>query len=363
MRPIRTLSLLSLATPLLLAACGHPDGPDPRTTPPLVRVSTAATALTGGRSFTGVVVARTQSDLGFRVGGKVTERLVDAGQVVKRGQPLMKMDPTDLSLADVALNQAVAAARARAVQTASDEKRYRDLVAAGAVSASAYDLAKSASDAASAQLSALQAQEGVAHNQTGYAVLVADADGVVMDTLAEPGQVVAAGQVVVKLARAGAREAEISLPETVRPAVGSKATAQLFSGDAKPSPAVLRQLSDYADPQTRTFDARYVLEGQAANSPLGSTVVVNVPAGNLTSSLSIPLSALYDNGHGPGVWIVAGQPAKVSWTPVKVVSVASETADIASGIHAGDRFITLGAHLLHEGQQVTVDANATGAGR
>lgn len=363
MRPIYSLPVLLLSFPFLLSACTHADASDPRTTPPRVRVATAASGSEAARAFTGVVVARTQSDLGFRVAGKVTERLVDAGQSVKRGQPLMKMDPADLTLADTALRQAVAAARARAIQTASDEKRYRDLVSAGAVSASSYDLAKSASDAAQAQLSALQAQEGVARNQTGYAVLVADADGVIMDTLAEPGQVVAAGQAVVKLAHAGAREARVDLPETLRPAIGSAATAELFADKGKTSSAVLRQLSDYADPQTRTFDARYVLHGAAAQAPLGSTVVIDVPSAATGSRLSVPLSALYDDGHGPGVWVVAGQPAKVVWKKVDVVGVSAETADIAGGLQPGERFVSLGAHLLHEGQQVTVAGDATGERR
>lgn len=161
------------------------------------------------RSFSGVVVARTQSDLGFRVSGKILQRLVDTGQTVKRGQPLMRMDPVDLNLQARAQQEAVTAARARAKQTGDDEARYRGLVADGAVSASSYDQIKAAADAAKAQLSAAQAQADVARNATEYAVLLADADGVVMDTLAEPGQVVSAGQAVVRLARAGQRSCRL----------------------------------------------------------------------------------------------------------------------------------------------------------
>ena len=187
--------------PFVLGACNDAtSSTDPRTQPPLVQIETVETAVQSERSFTGIVAARVQSDLGFRVPGKVLERLVDTGQSVKRGQALMRIDPTDLRLAVRAHQEAVAAAKARARQTAEDEARYRDLVAAGAVSASAYDKVKAAAESASAELNAAEAQADVARNETSYAVLFADADGVVVETLAEPGQVVDAGQVVVRVA-------------------------------------------------------------------------------------------------------------------------------------------------------------------
>ena len=183
--------------PFALAACtdATSSSADPRMQPPLVRIETVEISGQSKRSFTGVVAARVQSDLGFRVSGKVLGRLVDAGQTVKRGQALVRIDPTDLRLALRAHEEAVAAARARARQTADDEARLRGLVAAGAVSPSAYDKARAAADAARAELNAAEARADVARNETGYAVLLADADGVVVETLAEPGQVVGAGQV------------------------------------------------------------------------------------------------------------------------------------------------------------------------
>jgi RND family efflux transporter MFP subunit len=237
--------LLIGAASLALSGCSKQSA-DPRLDAPLVRVATIGNAGQATREFTGVVSARVQSDLGFRVPGKIVARLVDTGQVVHRGQPLMRIDRTDLALATVAQAGAVEAARAKALQTAADEKRYRDLVSAGAISASTYDQAKAAADAAKAQLDAAQAQAGVARNEAGYSVLVADADGVVVETLAEPGQVVTAGQTVVKLAHSGPREATISLPETIRPAIGATASASIFNSDASGS-ARLRQLSNAAD--------------------------------------------------------------------------------------------------------------------
>uniref|UniRef100_B0T950 Efflux transporter, RND family, MFP subunit n=1 Tax=Caulobacter sp. (strain K31) TaxID=366602 RepID=B0T950_CAUSK len=332
----------SLALPL--AACGgHKEAADPRTEVPLVRVATAGGAAKAERGFSGVVTARVQSDLGFRVPGKVIERLVDAGQTVRRGQPLMRIDRTDYALA-------LDAIRARAQQTAADEKRYRDLVAVGAVSASAYDQIKAAADAAQAQMRAAQ-------NEANYALLVADADGVVVETLAEPGQVVTAGQTVVRLAHAGAREAKISLPETVRPQIGSSATAVLFDG-GQISSAHLRLLSDAADPQTRTFEARYVLEGQAASAPLGATVQISLPDTRSGAALQVPLAAIYDTGKGAGVWVVDPAKSVVVWRPVQLTGLSEETATVASGLSSGERFVALGAHLLHAGQKVRVQTGA-----
>ena len=350
-------ALLSIA----LAGCQRAES-DPRTKPPLVQVTTAALADASKREFTGIVAARVQSDLGFRVGGKVIERLVDAGQVVRRGQPLMRIDLTDLALANRASQGTVEAARARALQTAADEKRYRDLVGAGAVSASAYDQTKAAADSARAQLIAAQAQANVARNETNYGVLLADADGTVVETLAEPGQVVAAGQTVVRVARSGPREASVQMPETVRPSLGSAAQARTYDGAT--GTASLRQLADSANPASRTFEARYVLAGAVARAPLGSTVTVTLAMPGDTVAMQVPLGALHDAGRGPGVWVVSGgTKATVAWRPVRVSALGEETATVASGLRSGDRFVAMGAHMLHQGEQVRIAARDAGAAR
>jgi len=292
-----------------------------------------------------------QSDLGFRVPGKVLERLVNAGQTVKRGQALMRIDPRDLKLAMRAHDEAVAAARTRARQAADDEVRYRDLVAAKFVSASAYDKVKAAAESARAELNAAEAQAGVARNETGYAVLLADADGVVVDTLAEPGQVVAAGQVVVRVARAGLREAIIELPETLRPAIGSTGRATLY-GTGLTGTAQLRQLSDAANRQTRTFEARYVLEGRLADAPLGSTISIQISAGRSAPALQVPIGAIFDPGAGPGVWLVEGETSRVTRRAVQIAGLSGDAASVIGNLEAGDRVVALGAHLLHEGEHV-----------
>jgi RND family efflux transporter MFP subunit len=251
-----------------LAGCSHKRELDPRTQPELVRIVEVGSSSGSDRAFTGVVSARVQSDLGFRVPGKVTKRLVDTGQFVHVGQLLMTIDRTDYVHAITARAESVTAAKAKAVQTAADESRYRPLVKSGAVSASIYDQIKAASDAAQADLAAAKAQEQVARDEEAYSQLIADSDGVVIETLAEPGQVVAAGQTVVKLAHSGPREAAVNLPETLKPALRSTAYAALYGSTVR-VPVRLRQLSNAADPQTRTFEARYVLDGAAANAPLG----------------------------------------------------------------------------------------------
>jgi RND family efflux transporter MFP subunit len=350
-----TYSLVSLIglLPFVLAACndGTSSSADPRTQPPLVRIETVEISVQSERSFTGIVAARVQSDLGFRVPGKIVERLVDAGQTVKRGQPLMRIDPTDLRLAMRAHEEAVAAAKARARQTADDEARHRDLVPVGAVSASAYDTAKAAAEAARAELSAAEARADVARNEAGYAVLLADADGVVVETLAEPGHVVGAGQVVVRVAHAGRREAVIELPETLRPAIGSTGRATLY-GSGLTGPATLRQLSDAANRQTRTFEARYVLEGRLADAPLGSTISIQISDGRAAPALQVPIGAIFDPGKGPGVWLVEGETPRVTWRAVHIAGLSGEAASVVGNLKAGDRIVALGAHLLHEGEHV-----------
>jgi RND family efflux transporter MFP subunit len=353
-RVVPVLLTLSALAPVTSACHTAPAAADPRTQAPFVRVATVQTSVRNGRSFTGVVAARVQSDLGFRVPGKILERLVDTGQSVKRGQALMRIDPADLRLATRAQEEAVVAASARAKQTSDDEARYRDLVSAGAVSASTYDKVKAVAESARAELNAANAQADVARNVTGYAVLLADADGVVMETLAEPGQVVGAGEVVVRIARAGRREAVVELPETLRPRIGSAARASLYAGGLA-GPATLRQLSDAANRLTRTFEARYVLQGPLADAPLGSTIAVEIPDGDSAPTRQVPLGAIFDPGTGPGVWLVhGGETPQVAWRPVHIATLGDETASVVGQLQTGDRVVALGAHLLHQGTVVRV---------
>ncbi|MGE3849492.1 MAG: efflux RND transporter periplasmic adaptor subunit [Gammaproteobacteria bacterium] len=349
-------STVALTCVMALTGCREAE-PDARQLPPRVVIARAAPAAQPARSFTGIVVPRVQSDLGFRVAGKVIARLVDRGQTVKRGQALMRIDIADLALTSQARSEAVRALQARAAQTASDERRYRGLVKHGAISALAYEQSQSAAAAAAAELHAAEAQAAVARNETRYAVLAADADGVVVDTLAEPGQVVAAGQPVIRLAHAGPREARIDLPETFRPALGSSATAERYGMEGGRGLATLRELSQSADPVSRTFEARYTLSEAAADAPLGSTITLQIPDPDGVATMEVPLSALADNGSGSGVWIIEradphALEATTTWRPVSVAGLSEESAVLSAGLAAGEPFVAMGAHMLRPGTRV-----------
>jgi RND family efflux transporter MFP subunit len=351
------LVLVVTAFAVSLTGCGQKRELDPRTQPELVRIVEIGSSSGADPAFTGVVSARVQSNLGFRVPGKITSRLVDTGQYVHAGQPLMTIDRTDYVHAITARAETVTAAKAKAIQAAADESRYRGLVKSGAVSASIYDQIKAASDAAQAELAAATAQEQVARDEGGYSQLVADADGVVVETLAEPGQVVMAGQTVVKLAHSGPREAAVNLPETLRPAIGSKAYATLY-GSTTRVPVRLRQLSGAADPQTRTFEARYVLEGAAANAPLGATVTVHLSGDGETDTLQVPVASVIDRGKGPGIWVLNPSTSTVSFQPIQVRQVGEELATISGDLCPGQQVVALGVHLLRDGERVRVENKA-----
>ena len=353
--PAGVATFVALAIPAHEASAVN----DPRQEPPIVRLVTAARVSGSDRGFTGTVGARVESNLGFRVAGKIVERLVNVGEQVKVGQPLMRIDETDLRLAVTAKRNAVAAARAVVVQTDADERRYANLVNDGWTSKQRYEQAKAASDTAKAQLAAAEADAGVAENQATYSVLVADADGTVTQTLGEPGQVVAAGQAVVRLAQSGPREAVVALPETTRPGIGSLAEASLYGSDGRRYTAHLRQLSDSADPQTRTYEARYVLDGDAAAAPLGATVTIRLASQHSQPDVQVPLGAVLDDGRSTGVWVFDGATSTVRLQPVKLLRVTSETA-VISGSNSGDQIVSLGAHLLHEGARVRTASESRG---
>lgn len=353
---VMTAGLTAAIALLTLSGCSKQAEGDPRTLPVLVRTTTIDAHVDRYQSFTGVITARVETDLGFRVAGMITRRFVDAGQTVHAGQPLMKMDITDFAHAITNQKQLVAAAKAKADQTAADEARYRPLVATGAISASTYDQVKAAADAARAELQAAEAEGRIAQDQGDYSILLADADGVVVDTLAEPGQVVGAGQTVIKLAHAGPREAAVYLPETVRPKIGSIIRAQLY-GSKEILSGRLRQLSDAADTSTRTFEARYVLEGNGAKAPLGATVTVQIPTIAATNTVALPNAAITDRGSGPGIWIVSRGSNDVSFHPVHVVRMDEEDTYISDDLQPGAQVVALGAHLLAEGEHVRVQGN------
>nr|WP_299504930.1 efflux RND transporter periplasmic adaptor subunit [uncultured Rhizobium sp.] len=323
---------------------------DPRTAIPFVSVVKAATPDTVARSFTGTIAARVQSDLGFRVPGKIIERLVNLGDEVKAGQPLMKIDETDLRLALTAKRNAVAAAKATFIQVQADEKRFAALVKTSAASAQQYERSKAALETATAQLAAATAEAEVAENETTYTLLLSDANGTIVETLGEPGQVVAAGQTVVRLAEAGAREAVVWMPENLRPEIGATAQATVYGRDVEDN-AVLRQMSAAADTRTRTYEARWVLQGSAATASLGATVTIKIPNKEAQSHAEVPVGALLDDGKRTGIWVVDETSSKVHFRDLKIERLGEEDA-IVSGLKPGEVIVALGAHLLTDGAEI-----------
>lgn len=323
--------------------------------PRLVRSFTVIPAQGGVAEYTGVIHARTESDLGFRVSGKIIEKLVKAGDHVKREDALMRLDPTDLKLAVNAAQAAVEAARALNKRALADERRQRELVAIKAVSAQEYEQAKSAADATTAQLNSAVAYAAQLENQAGYAVLRAEADGVIMDVPADVGQVVTAGAVVVRLAHAGAREAVIDLPEGNVSRAKSTAVARLYADQGQTFPAKLRELSAMADPLTRTYQARYSLGGVGENAPLGATVTVELDgedANGAVQQYEIPIGSMYDGGIGTSVWVIRPDTSSLSRRQIDVAKLGSETALVSKGLKSGELILALGAHLVTEGERV-----------
>ncbi|MBP76163.1 MAG: efflux transporter periplasmic adaptor subunit [Pseudomonadales bacterium] len=304
-----------------------------------------------GALFTGVVAARTESELGFRVAGEVIERRVDPGDRVKRGDVLLVLDVDDFELALRAARQRVRSAEASVRQLQNDEQRYRQLADNGAVSRQAYDQLATELRVAEANLASARADAAQVENRRGYSTLTADADGVITEVLADQGQVVAAGQVVAQLAHSGAREAVISIPETQRALADSPAQAFLFGQPDTPIGATLRELSAVADPVTRTYRARYVLDTTGEPLPIGSTVSIRLQDSQSTPQLQVPLGALLDQGAGTGVWVIDADN-RVRFTPVEVARLGQEFAVIGGGLEDGQRVVALGAHLLHEGDAV-----------
>ena len=333
---------------------------DPRQEAPIVRLATPMRVTGSERGFTGIIGARVQSNLGFRVAGKIVERLVNVGQQVKAGQPLMRIDETDLRLALTAKRNAVAAARASVAQLDADERRYAKLVSDGWVSRQRYEQAKAASDTAKAQLAAAEAEARVAENEATYSVLVADADGTVVEDAWRAGT----GRF---------RRPDRGAACPCRPARGSgRASRNDPAGDRlggrgqrvweRVSGAMPHISGNYRIPpiaQTRTYEARYVLDGEAAAAPLGATVTIRLASQASQPEVQVPLGAVLDDGQKTGVWVLDSATSTVHFRPVELVRVTSETA-VISGLSSGDPVVSLGAHLLHEGARVRTASESRG---
>jgi RND family efflux transporter MFP subunit len=334
---IPTLIVLLAAA---LAGCSPP--PPPAAAEKRVRVlkvGAGSTALQ--RTYSGEVRARIETTLGFRVPGKLIERLVDAGAVVKAGQPLARLDATDAGL------QSIQAEAQRAL-AAADALRFRDLRAKNFVSQSALDARETA-------LKAAEAQAALATNQAGYTTLKADRAGVIGQVLAEPGQVVAAGQGVFRLAPDGEREVAITIPENELGSfkLGQEAEVSLWSDERKPLGGVLREIAPVADPLTRTYAARISLKNADPRLPVGLTATVRFIAKTSAGGFTVPLAAIFQLGSQPAVWLVAAD-GSLSLKPVTVASFGDNGALISAGLAGGERIVAAGVNRLVVGEKVRV---------
>ncbi|HEX5363943.1 MAG TPA: efflux RND transporter periplasmic adaptor subunit, partial [Gallionella sp.] len=296
-----------------------------------------------GTVYSGEIRARNEAALGFRIGGKLVERLVDAGAVVKAGQALARLDAADASLE-------AGAADAQYRQAEADIGRYRELRAKGFVS-------QSALEAKEAQFKAVAAQAGLARNQADYTVLRADRAGVIAATLADAGQVVGAGQPVVRLAGDGGREVAIAIAESQLAGlrVGAPAEITLWAGEGEETrySGHLRELSPAADPLSRTYPARVTLDKADARVALGMTARVSFGRKNQDGSFIVPLPALFQQGDRAAVWVVAADRS-ISLRPVAVAAYRDDGAVIASGLAAGERIVAAGVHKLSAGEKIRV---------
>lgn len=344
------------AVSLLLAGCSEPPAPPASVKP--VFVTTVSPATAGqARTFTSVVSARVESDVAFRTGGKVIERLVDVGQRVKAGQLLARLDPSDYQLAVNAVSDQVQAATVDAQQAASDEARFRRLLVDGSVGAADHERQKARSDAAAARLDQARRQLELARNREGYATLVAPYAGVVTAIRFERGQVVPEGQPVVSLAREGDNEVVADLPEDwVGRARSLTATAVPWTDPKASLRLVLRELSPQASAQGRTYRARYTAAPesrlQLSTLPLGSTAQLTLSASQAgTATVSLPVSALVKGSGTAGVWALNAKGSGLVFTPVKVVAMDEAMVQV-TGLTMGSRIVSVGAQKLDAGTSV-----------
>ena len=306
------------------------------------------------RSFVGTIKPRIETDMGFRVPGKVAKRLVEVGQTVEIGQPLATLDEVDLKLQ---AEQAVAeftAATGVVAQAVAAETRAKELRGKGWTTDAQMDTSRAAADEARARLNRAERSVELTKNSLSYAKLVADTRGVVTATLVEPGQVVASGQTAIRVARFAEKEAVVAIPETLLGrAKDGVATVTLWSDADKKYAARLREVAPSADPATRTYLAKFSLPDAGDSVSLGMTATMTLSDSATERVAKLPLSALYSQGGDPSLYIVDDK-GEVALKPVTVKSYESNNVIISGGVDEGAKVIALGVQKLDPAQKVRV---------
>src|SRR5215470_18093594 len=319
-----SLALVAIA----LAGCNDQVAQKPAPTRPVLVATVHYGAETPERSFVGTIRPRIESDLGFRVAGKVAKRLVEVGQRVEVGQPLATLDEVDLKLQAEQAEAEQRAATGVLAQAAAAETRAKNLRVNGWTTDAQLDQAKAAADEARARLNRAVRSVDLTKNSLSYATLAADARGVVTATLIEPGQVVAAGQTSIRVARFAEKEAWVAIPETLleRAKTGS-ASVTLWSEPDKKYEARLREIAPSADPATRTYLAKFSLPGAGDAVSLGMTATLTLTDAATTRVARLPLSALYNQGGNPSLYVV-DDAGSIALKPVTVKGYESENVVI-----------------------------------
>ena len=350
-----------VAIPLLLslAAC-QPTSSSPEEVRPVRTLTVAPKSTTALAEFAGDVRPRVETRAGFQVPGRVTQRLVEVGQAVKSGQPLATIDAQDYRLAAEASAAGLTAAKVDRDQQRADYQRFEELQHKGFISQADLDRRKASLDAAEARYLQAQASAQSSGNQAGYSVLRAPHDAVVIGVDAEVGQVVTAGQSVIRLARTGEKEVLIGIPEQQLALLQGVSDVQvrLWAGGA-PIAGRVRELAPVADPATRTFPARIALINPPSAVALGMTATVTFATPIAQPIITVPLQALQAESGATHAWLVDPGTQTVRRTRVQIVNVAGNEIVIGEGLKAGDVVVIAGVHQLKEGQKVRLLAEAT----
>jgi RND family efflux transporter MFP subunit len=306
------------------------------------------------RSFVGTIKPRIETDMGFRVPGKVAKRLVEVGQTVDIGQPLATLDEIDLKLQAEQADAEFHAATGVLAQAAAAEQRAKDLRAKGWATDAQLDQATAAGDEARARLNRAERSVDLTKNSLSYATLVADTRGVVTATLIDAGQVVAAGQTAIRVARFAEKEAVVAIPETlVGRAKDGVASVTLWSEPNKKYAAKLREIAPNADPATRTYLAKFSLPDAGDTVSLGMTATLTLADRETDRVARLPLSALFSEGGGPSLYVVDDK-GDVALQPVSVKSYESNDVVITGGVDEGAKIVVLGVQKLDPAQKVRV---------
>jgi RND family efflux transporter MFP subunit len=289
------------------------------------------------------------------VAGKIVERLVNIGDRVDKDQVLARLDPADYRLSLESSEAELAAARSSLAQAAANEQRYEKLLADRWVSPASYEEKKAAADEARGRVERAERALGVARNQVEYTALRANEAGIITALPVEVGQVVAIGQLVVRLAQLTEREVIVAIPESrLDDARAGAASVDLWADGSRHYRATLREFSPQADPVTRTYQARFTIEAADDAVVLGMTATVRLVRKEGRVVVRLPLGAIYADGTGASVWVVTPDQTHLRRTPVEVIEFHQTDVLIASGLSAGERVVALGAPLLDESTLVRV---------